>query len=86
MRYDGFFYSTSHHLCKELKKIIVFNEKSFKMNCVYTTISSFQFLNIFKGGRLTDERIQAAQCSMINGEKAIYCFEGFISKIEEFIG
>lgn len=37
-----------------------------------------------KGDRLTDERIQAAQCSMINGEKAIDRFEGFISKIEDF--
>lgn len=41
-------------------------------------------MGIFKGDRLTDERIQAAQSSMVNGEKSIDRLEGFISKIEDF--
>ncbi|XP_078327741.1 uncharacterized protein LOC111126657 [Crassostrea virginica] len=38
----------------------------------------------FGGDRLTDERIQAAQSSMVNGAKSVDRLEGFISKIEDF--
>ncbi|XP_056014422.1 uncharacterized protein LOC125649436 [Ostrea edulis] len=38
----------------------------------------------FGGDRLTDERVQCAQQSVLNGETAESRLEGFISKIEDF--
>lgn len=54
---------------------------------------SFQNLNVFivhnsfpfhKGDRLTDERVNGAQCAMKNEESPTERLEGFISKIEDF--
>jgi hypothetical protein len=36
------------------------------------------------GDRLTDERIQAAQGAMSNGETQLERLQGFVSKIEDF--
>lgn len=38
----------------------------------------------FGGDRLTDERVQCAQQSVLNGDTASSRLEGFISKIEDF--
>lgn len=48
---------------------------------VFIVHNSFPF---HKGDRLTDERVNGAQCAMKNEESPTERLEGFISKIEDF--
>lgn len=60
-----------------------FNVVCFSLFC-FSSHCSWLFLFIFLGDRLTDERVNGAQCAMKNENSPTERLEGFISKIEDF--
>jgi hypothetical protein len=58
--------------------VIDFHTRTHKLS------NSNYFVHLALGDRLTDERVQCAQQSVLNGETPEARLEGFISKIEDF--
>lgn len=51
---------------------------------VHGPLLNMLYYDNYLGDRLTDERMQAAQKAMANGETQLERLQGFVSKIEDF--